>query len=51
MTGMGLVNVSGRIAFGQALNQYCATIIQLSYGETRYPQGDELIMKTVAKPT
>ena len=41
---MGLVNISGRIAFGQALNQYCATIIQLSYGETLYPDGGIVLM-------
>jgi len=51
VSGMGLVNVSGRIAFAQALNQYCATIIQLSYGETRYPFKCNVMMKTVMKPT
>lgn len=34
LTGMGLVNLQGRIAFCQSLNQYCATIFELLYYET-----------------
>ena len=34
LTGMGLVNLQGRIAFFQAINQYCATIFELLFYET-----------------
>ena len=33
LTGMGLANVYGRMAFCQVVNTYCATVFQLCYFE------------------
>jgi hypothetical protein len=50
LTGMGLVNLQGRIAFFQALNQYCATVFELLFYETEAGKAPVHI-KTLHQPT
>jgi hypothetical protein len=50
LTGMGLVNLQGLIAFFQALNQYCATVFELLFYETEAGKAPVHI-KTLHQPT
>jgi hypothetical protein len=47
---MGFVSDLGRIAFFQAINQYCATVIQQLYGEVHCARAS-MHCKTVNQPT
>ena len=50
ISGMGLVSETGRVAFYQAINQCCATVIQLLYGEVHCAKMP-IHVKTVHQPT
>ena len=50
ITGMGLVSDMGRIAFYQAINQCCATVIQQLWSEVQCDKGN-MHCKTVFQPT
>lgn len=49
LTGMGLLNVQGRLAFFIAVNQCCATVFELLYHEIE--AAGEVPIRNLSQPT